>query len=61
MKTRLHFHVRMPKTTTQNCVDRSAKLEAAVAPANVLIVNPNSKPNQCIYILLREETTTSLS
>ena len=39
----IHFHARMPKTTTKNCVDRSANLEAAVAPANVLIVNPNRK------------------
>ena len=39
----IHFHARMPKTTKKNCVDRSANLEAAVAPANVLIVNPYQK------------------
>jgi len=38
-----NFHARMPKTTTKNCVDRSANLEAAVAPANVLIANPYRK------------------
>ena len=38
----IHFHARMPKTT-KKCVHRSANLEAAVAPANVLIVNPYRK------------------
>ena len=42
MKTRLHsihFHARMPKTTTKFFVHRSANLEAA----NVLIANPYRK------------------
>ena len=39
----IHFHARMPNPTTKNCVDRSANLEAAVAPANVLIEIPTEK------------------
>jgi len=39
----IQFYARMPKTTTKNCVDRNANLEAAVAPANVLIANPCRK------------------
>ena len=39
----IHFHAHMPNSTTKNGVDCSANLEAAVAPANVIIVNPYRK------------------